>query len=406
MRRRLAIPALPALLLAAGCAADAPSSTAGDWRVERDTIGDTIVVRTLGGSVWGRPATLVEELSIGALEGEDEVTFGYVQELAPDPEGGVYVFDANAPALRHFDASGRYLRTLGREGAGPGEYGKESLGIALRRDGRIVFRDASNQRVIVYDPDGTPVAHWPVVSGLYTSKALTVDTADHVFVRDMLEFPKPNQPWKVGLLHFDPEGAFVDTIPSPPFAGEPTHDDGGPFTPRKLWALNRFGDMIVGVGSRLAFEVRRSDGKVVRVEKPHDPVAVHPEERAEWEALFEWQRKRAGAGAFDVGPSIPDAKPAFQEIYAGERGRIWVQRHTAAVKVEAEARKARPGGPPPITWEEPAVFDVFDRDGTYLGEVHAPPRTTLMAFRGDTVWGVRRGEFDEPYVVRFRVDHE
>jgi hypothetical protein len=29
-----------------------------------------------------------------------------------------------------------------------------------------------------------------------------------------------------------------------------------------------------------------------------------------------------------------------------------------------------------------------------------------MAFRGDTVWGVRRGEFDEPYVVRFRVDHE
>jgi len=113
-----------------------------------------------------------------------------------------------------------------------------------------------------------------------------------------------------------------------------------------------------------------------------------------------------GVGAFDVGPSIPDAKPAFQEIYAGERGRIWVQRHTAAVKVEAEARKARPGGPPPITWEEPAVFDVFDRDGTYLGEVHAPPRTTLMAFRGDTVWGVRRGEFDEPYVVRFRVDHE
>jgi hypothetical protein len=55
---------------------------------------------------------------------------------------------------------------------------------------------------------------------------------------------------------------------------------------------------------------------------------------------------------------------------------------------------------PPITWLEPTVFDVFESDGTYLGEVRAPPRTSVQVFRGDTIWGIRRGELDEQYLIR------
>jgi len=49
------------------------------------------------------------------------------------------------------------------------------------------------------------------------------------------------------------------------------------------------------------------------------------------------------------------------------------------------------------------VYDVFEADGTFLGSVRLPARVTLYRFRGDRVWGVRRGEFDESYVVRFRL---
>jgi hypothetical protein len=40
-----------------------------------DTIGDTIVVRTVSGSVWGGPAELAEELRIGVFEGKTSISW-------------------------------------------------------------------------------------------------------------------------------------------------------------------------------------------------------------------------------------------------------------------------------------------------------------------------------------------
>ena len=53
---------------------------------------------------------------------------------------------------------------------------------------------------------------------------------------------------------------------------------------------------------------------------------------------------------------------------------------------------------------EPLVFDVFEIDGTYLGEVPFPNNTRPFVFGTDRVYAVRSGEFDEQYVVRFRLD--
>ena len=136
LRRAFVIVAL--VSLAASCrAAERPQR--GTWKAERDTVGDTIIVRTVSGSVWGTPATLREDLAIGVLEGREELMFGMIQEMAVDASGGIYVFDGRVPALRYFDSTGTYVRTLGGKGAGPGEYQDAALGIGIRRDGRIVL---------------------------------------------------------------------------------------------------------------------------------------------------------------------------------------------------------------------------------------------------------------------------
>jgi hypothetical protein len=122
----------------AGCAGERAPDT-GTWVAERDTIGDTVIVRTISGSVWGEPITLAEDLAIGVLEGPEELMFGFVQAMAVDEKGGIYVFDGQVPALRYFDAEGNYVRTLGREGSGPGEYGDACLGLAVRSDGMLLM---------------------------------------------------------------------------------------------------------------------------------------------------------------------------------------------------------------------------------------------------------------------------
>ena len=225
-----------AILVSAACSGLAPERP-GDWVVERDTIGDTIVVRTLGGSVWGTPMELEIDLSIGTLEGDSTLMFGFIQQIAVDADGGIYVFDGHVPALRYFNARGEYVRTLGREGAGPGEYRDMALGLAVRSDGRVVMRDPRNARLNVYAPDGTPMPHWPVASGLYVDNAMVLDHRDHVFLKITLGEAEPNRPWPIGLLHYDASGRLVDTIPPPAIAGEPT-DAGGRFLPSKIWALS------------------------------------------------------------------------------------------------------------------------------------------------------------------------
>lgn len=339
------------------------------------------------------------DLSIGTLEGDSILMFGRIGQITVDADGGIYAFDAQVPALRYFNARGEYVRTLGREGSGPGEYRDVTLGLAVRGDGRVVMRDPRNGRLNVYAPDGTPSDHWPVASGLFAANAMVLDHRDHMYLKILLGRPERNKPWPIGLLHYNATGDLVDTIPPPTIAGEPT-DAGGTFLPRKIWELSPLGTVVVGTNDRYAFELRRPDGTVVRIERAAERVSLEPGERAEHEAVSEWTRRnRAQFLTADV-PPVPPRKPFYRGFYLGERGRIWVHRYTRAQKTDAPPAEPDPSQRPALTWREPTVYDVFESDGTYLGKVRAPPRTSLQVFRGDTVWGIRRGEFDEQYLFR------
>lgn len=399
---------LVGLMALAGCG-DEETNT-GAPEVERLTRGDTVIVRTLAGSAWPGPA-LVEELRLGALEGAEEEMFGPNLALAPDGRGGVYVFDGAAPALRHFDREGRYTRTLGREGSGPGEYRDVALGLAVLDDGRLFMRDPRNARINIYNAAGDPAGQWPVASGLFTSRAMVVDTAGEAYLKILTGRPERNKPWPVALLHLDTAGAIVDTVPAPTVPGEP-ETAGGTFLPRKVWEMSPVGDVVVGITAfregRYGFEIRRRDGSVLRVEKLHSPVPVHPEERAELEAVNDWTRRNQSQFLTADIPPVPETKPAYRGFYFDEAGdRIWVHLHVAAEKGDAGEPTSVRGvqEPRPATsWREPTAFDVFETDGTYLGEVRIPERTSIGAIRGDEIWAVQRGELEEPYVIRYRVD--
>jgi hypothetical protein len=375
-------------------------------RTERLVVGDTTIVRTLEGSAWGDSADLVEEISIGALNGPPEYEFGQVQDVAVDGNGGLYLFDGQVPALRYFDASGRYVRTLGGKGAGPGEYQDASLGVVIRhRDGRVVMRDPRNARLNIYDPDGSPLPPVLVTSGLFTQQATTLDTADHLYLRIMTGRPERNRPWPIALLHLDDEGRIVDTLVPPVVADEPQETGSTMFARTKHWAYSPLGGFVVALSDRYRVEHFRPDGSVLRIERDVQPVAMHAEEKAEFEAMNDWRYRTQGQFMTTDKPTVPDQKGVISGIAVGEDGRIWVRRYATAEMGDTVQGFAPQGQepPPPRVWHQPNVHDVFELDGTYLGAVRLPPRTGLSVMRGDLVWGIREGPDGESQVVRFRI---
>lgn len=415
---------LTAVALLAACDA-AEDSRAARWVAVTDTVGDTVVVRTMEGSIWGEPMTLVPELSIGALEGEDEYLLGSVESLAVASDGSIYLYDGQAKALRRYAADGTYLSTLGREGGGPGEYKQPDGGLAVLPDGRVLLRDPGNARINLYAPEGESLGSWPIRGGWFTSTPLFVDTAGRAYHWMSLNPEGAIEERRHGLLVLSPEGERLDSIAVPESgfeaatiraAGERVRIiNNVPFAATEEWTFSPLGYFVQGVSTRYAFDLHRPEG-VLRIERAVDPVPVHPDERANEEERATFNMRQMVPDWRWNGPPIPDTKPAYGDLLAAKDGRIWVVVSLSGERIPADemedphgAHDGSGGGrpmPPPRRWRTPAAYDVFEPDGRYLGRVHAPDdlsRYPTPVIEGDRVWAVRRDEMGVQYVVRYRV---
>ena len=428
-RRPRPVPLFPILLpvtlvLAIAACGGSEQPRAAAWQAEYDTIGDTVVVRTVTGSVWGDTAELVADVTIGEFEGRDEYMFGRIRSLAAAPDGSIYVFDSHAMELRKYAPDGTYIATFGREGGGPGEYKRPDGGLAVLADGRVLLRDPGNTRIGVYSPDGEYLDSWRIRGSFNTSRPLHVDTAGNSHTLILLDAQAEVTEWTFGLVRYTPEGIPSDTIPAPHYDYEPpelvaTHTDGDdhstsvsgvPFAPDVAWTYSPLGYMVGGVSTHFAIDLFIAPDRVLRIERANwHPVSVLDEERAERERIMTANMRQTEPGWRWKGEPIPTTKPAWADFFVGERGRIWVLLHQEAYQIQTdEEPEDRPGEMPTQTWVEPVAFDVFEPDGRYLGMVRAPRGFSWRpqpVFRGDTVWATVRDEFEVPYVVRFHIQH-
>jgi hypothetical protein len=379
---------LAALSLLAGCGERAPET---GLRTEVDTVGDTVVVRTLSGSVWDSARTLVEDLSIGVDEGAPEEMFGQVRAIAVAPDGAIYVMDPE-PALRKFDRTGAFLGTFGRLGSGPGEYRQPDGGLTVLSDGRVVVRDPSNGRFQVFTAAGEHAATWPVATGFNTSRRLARDTAGNILTLVLLEGNTDVRNWRMGLRRYDPAGTPRDTLPVPQFEFERMQITGQregnssindvPFSPRAHWDWSPLGYFVGGVSDRYRLDLFRPTG-VLRLEREVPAVPVDPAEAADHKAEASKNMVESFPGWTWNGPEVPSTKPAFRGLFTGAEGRLWVLR-------SQPGRKNADGD-----WTESILFDVFEPDGRYLGEARGPEGFRIWpepVFRGDTAWAAVESE--------------
>jgi hypothetical protein len=105
----------------------------------------------------------VEELILGADPTDPRDAFYQVLGVEPDPAGNIYVLDRGNNRVQVFDPEGTYLRTMGRQGEGPGEFDRP-LSLAIAGD-QLVVR-AATRRLSIWSLDGEHVRDIQVTASL------------------------------------------------------------------------------------------------------------------------------------------------------------------------------------------------------------------------------------------------
>ncbi len=150
---RLTALLLPVLwfVLSACSAAESLEATA----VVRDSAGITIVENR--SPAWGdSPRWLVSEeplVDIGMLDGPAEYQLFRATDAVRLSDGRIVIANSGTGELRYYSADGDHLLTVGRTGAGPGEFEAITWIEAAGAD-TIIAYDTRLRRVSTFDPGG------------------------------------------------------------------------------------------------------------------------------------------------------------------------------------------------------------------------------------------------------------
>lgn len=106
--------------------------------------------------LWGDEPKIELEFvkQIGDFDAVDENFIMYrILDIQCDLQGNIYILDYGNRRIQKFDTQGKFIKTIGRKGNGPGEY-TTPLAFDIDSQGNILVGDASGSKVILFDADG------------------------------------------------------------------------------------------------------------------------------------------------------------------------------------------------------------------------------------------------------------
>jgi hypothetical protein len=436
-----AIPVL-ALLLAG-------TATLGDAQVRSDTI-----IRRAGAPRHLNVATLAAEVRIGGNTSDTTQQLDRVKQILPTASATLWVLESSqgsgmtfstvgsiptgASRLSVYSESGSLLRRVGRRGQGPGEWQTPNDLQALP-DGRVLLADGSlANRFTFFSADGLLDTIWTFPNRHTTAP---VDAQGFIWrwvmdlrpgVSGMAQMPRMVQ------MIVAPNGSVVGDAPTLRVQGiahSSARVEGkdkkpssavylyAPFEARSnaVWSpLGYFASVVTSTyainlhvpRNTLAgtFSRWREGDPILSIRRDVPPVVVSDAERHDQMAYLEARAKYAGGSRSGPLPAIPRTKPPIQAVRFDYEGRMWVHVHVASERFTPPAPRiprGRKDPPPVLGWREPHTFDVFEREGTYVGRVVLPSSAmlpiTLVPARGDKIWLVEQGEDDIESIVRYRI---
>lgn len=329
----------------------------------------------------------IPNLELGQAERDPASQFHRISGIVGLPDGGLVVLNGGSQELRWFDAFGKYVRTTGGTGRGPGEFVDPLVIPQFEADSLLIF-DRIVRAFTWVATDGSGTEALPSGGPLFVGTPQTA-AGSRVLFRSGSGSGScaPNEQCKVPVLlrWVDMTGTVADTLATQTArllkfkdSGRPGMLYAGPLDQRGLAAAGPDGVVLEGDPQ---FELRQFDptGRLITILRVDAPARQTPQDALNlYVQMFsnpdEMRRIYERMG-------LPEVVPAFQALRVDRLGWYW-----------AELFRPSKGGP--------SEWLVFDRQGRARGVIGLPSGLEVYEIGEDYVLGRWLDELGVEYVRR------
>ena len=274
----------------------------------------------------------------------------------------VYVVDQAPARIRVYDPQGKYLRDIGREGDGPGEYRAPIVAV----DRQVVVHDPRSRRLTQFTLDGQVV--WTKPGPCCVSHPLRLSTDGRIFAFASPVVIGGGPAWDQ-IVVFRSDGTPIDTLPVVGRFPDPTAlwtvmtkqaalSAPIPFRARPHFVVTRSGTILTSSASGYVLVEGHGGKDTMRIIRPqwtpfqlaasvrHAALAGVVAEFLQFSDSVALQR------VFKLA-DVPSQAPAVFGLDVDACGRWWVQRTTGSMGA-------------------PTRFDLFSPIGVFQGTVSVP----------------------------------
>jgi 6-bladed beta-propeller len=345
-----------------------PAAAQDKWKGTVVKEGDVTAIKNPGDPIYKAPILeLKEDLSLGGPRVVGDYAFGNICNFVVDELGSIYVLDEKNYRVQAFDASGQYLRTIGRKGQGPGDL-DSPLSLSLDRTSDELLILQGIRRLSFFRTDGTYIRQLSIDNSI----RVEFDSRGQIYLLEQARSKEGD--WTFDVKKLSMFGTNLGVLASVPGQGYTGRIN--PFFGVNYFQVDRSDNLVYG--DPRAYELLffdPSDGKFFKkITRDYSAVAVTEEDRAK-----ELERTPP-----EVRPNLvfPKYRPIFRRFFLSDSGHIFVQTQ----------EKTKNGM---------ILNDVFDPEGRFICRVPLKP-SGIQILKGQ-YYALEEDEDGYQYVKRYAV---